>query len=179
MSEDGASSSVPGSSSLIGSLFATFRVDQAEAEADANADNGRWLDQESDMVDEEALDLDDYDDENEALISDASDRSSADSQPHGSPQNRFIPNVFGVPEPFVDYRAEGPEDGRQDVPFDDPTMPPKPVHLMDYPEAVSEARDGHVHMDAVGNAHAEGYTCLLYTSPSPRDRQKSRMPSSA
>ena len=24
-----------------------------------------------------------------------------------------------------------------------------------------------------------GYDCLLYTSPSPRDRQKSRMPSSA
>ena len=24
-----------------------------------------------------------------------------------------------------------------------------------------------------------GYSCLLYTSPSPRDRQKSRMPSSA
>ena len=26
---------------------------------------------------------------------------------------------------------------------------------------------------------SEGVTCLLYTSPSPRDRQKSRMPSSA
>ena len=26
---------------------------------------------------------------------------------------------------------------------------------------------------------SKGYTCLLYTSPSPRDRQKSRMPSSA
>ena len=26
---------------------------------------------------------------------------------------------------------------------------------------------------------AENYLCLLYTSPSPRDRQKSRMPSSA
>src|SRR5674476_1271338 len=26
---------------------------------------------------------------------------------------------------------------------------------------------------------AHSYTCLLYTSPSPRDRQKSRMPSSA
>ena len=26
---------------------------------------------------------------------------------------------------------------------------------------------------------ARNYTCLLYTSPSPRDRQKSRMPSSA
>ena len=41
----------------------------------------------------------------------------------------------------------------------------------------------------VGNLAAEAsrirqsgyavYTCLLYTSPSPRDRQKSRMPSSA
>ena len=27
--------------------------------------------------------------------------------------------------------------------------------------------------------HWHGYHCLLYTSPSPRDRQKSRMPSSA
>ena len=27
--------------------------------------------------------------------------------------------------------------------------------------------------------HIGNYTCLLYTSPSPRDRQKSRMPSSA
>ena len=30
---------------------------------------------------------------------------------------------------------------------------------------------------SLGNAY--GNTCLLYTSPSPRDRQKSRMPSSA
>ena len=28
-------------------------------------------------------------------------------------------------------------------------------------------------------ANAENNNCLLYTSPSPRDRQKSRMPSSA
>ena len=27
--------------------------------------------------------------------------------------------------------------------------------------------------------HDDRYACLLYTSPSPRDRQKSRMPSSA
>ena len=32
---------------------------------------------------------------------------------------------------------------------------------------------------ATANAAAEDYDCLLYTSPSPRDRQKSRMPSSA
>ena len=31
----------------------------------------------------------------------------------------------------------------------------------------------------VGVRITEGKSCLLYTSPSPRDRQKSRMPSSA
>eukprot|EP01017_Pseudomicrothorax_dubius_P031146 TRINITY_DN394_c0_g1_i2.p1 TRINITY_DN394_c0_g1~~TRINITY_DN394_c0_g1_i2.p1 ORF type:complete len:194 (+),score=49.22 TRINITY_DN394_c0_g1_i2:65-646(+) len=31
----------------------------------------------------------------------------------------------------------------------------------------------------ITNEHMQLYTCLLYTSPSPRDRQKSRMPSSA
>ena len=30
-----------------------------------------------------------------------------------------------------------------------------------------------------GDEYSHCYTCLLYTSPSPRDRQKSRMPSSA
>ena len=29
------------------------------------------------------------------------------------------------------------------------------------------------------NKYAEGYPCLLYTSPSPRDIRRSRMPSSA
>ena len=33
--------------------------------------------------------------------------------------------------------------------------------------------------DSYDNVYITGYTCLLYTSPSPRDRQKSRMPSSA
>ena len=34
-------------------------------------------------------------------------------------------------------------------------------------------------VDAVRDLRSQGYACLLYTSPSPRDRQKSRMPSSA
>ena len=29
------------------------------------------------------------------------------------------------------------------------------------------------------NEHEQVYTCLLYTSPSPRDKRQSRMPSSA
>ena len=32
---------------------------------------------------------------------------------------------------------------------------------------------------AIIGSSGSGKTCLLYTSPSPRDRQKSRMPSSA
>ena len=37
------------------------------------------------------------------------------------------------------------------------------------------------HLESLGLEVETGiaYTCLLYTSPSPRDRQKSRMPSSA
>ena len=33
--------------------------------------------------------------------------------------------------------------------------------------------------DAIARSQARAEACLLYTSPSPRDRQKSRMPSSA
>ena len=33
--------------------------------------------------------------------------------------------------------------------------------------------------DTLAKIKASGSVCLLYTSPSPRDRQKSRMPSSA
>ena len=35
----------------------------------------------------------------------------------------------------------------------------------------------NIALDLVG--HARSYYCLLYTSPSPRDRTRSRMPSSA
>ena len=34
-------------------------------------------------------------------------------------------------------------------------------------------------MYLISKFSSKSYTCLLYTSPSPRDRQKSRMPSSA
>ena len=40
------------------------------------------------------------------------------------------------------------------------------------------ARSG-VAVSAIHFYEAKGLICLLYTSPSPRDRQKSRMPSSA
>ena len=43
--------------------------------------------------------------------------------------------------------------------------------------------DAHVDVqtndDDTGDTTGQGNICLLYTSPSPRDRQKSRMPSSA
>ena len=38
---------------------------------------------------------------------------------------------------------------------------------------------GQVHLAGAGTALGLGTHCLLYTSPSPRDRQKERMPSSA
>ena len=71
------------------------------------------------------------------------------------------------------------------------------VHLMSYEDGAAcdaaylaaaalahcAVRGSSEHFDpfkgASGELLAEMWTCLLYTSPSPRDRQKSRMPSSA
>ena len=39
--------------------------------------------------------------------------------------------------------------------------------------------DHHGHSDEKMTADEKHISCLLYTSPSPRDRQKTRMPSSA
>ena len=36
----------------------------------------------------------------------------------------------------------------------------------------------HLHIEKIDHAHIDDI-CLLYTSPSPRDRTRSRMPSSA
>ena len=53
------------------------------------------------------------------------------------------------------------------------SMAPPAVWEQQETEALEEAEEG-------GTAVEVGVdTCLLYTSPSPRDRQKSRMPSSA
>ena len=39
--------------------------------------------------------------------------------------------------------------------------------------------DPFLMLDEFGSENSEDYICLLYTSPSPRDRTRSRMPSSA
>ena len=41
------------------------------------------------------------------------------------------------------------------------------------------ALEGALKLKEISYIHAEGYACLLYTSPSPRDQRGSRMPSSA
>ena len=43
----------------------------------------------------------------------------------------------------------------------------------------SECSDALIFDDAMANDNCGPVTCLLYTSPSPRDRTRSRMPSSA
>ena len=44
---------------------------------------------------------------------------------------------------------------------------------------IGEVHDGAATMDHMEQEQERGITCLLYTSPSPRDRTRSRMPSSA
>ena len=62
--------------------------------------------------------------------------------------------------------------------------PSEPIALGDSPSELMQARsvfEGSVINLALARVTKEGLdrVCLLYTSPSPRDRQKSRMPSSA
>ena len=56
-----------------------------------------------------------------------------------------------------------------------------PVVVADEREDIpTNAQNTGIHDSLVAAlVHADLVTCLLYTSPSPRDRQKSRMPSSA
>ena len=53
----------------------------------------------------------------------------------------------------------------------------EPVLMESEPEPELVLLD--LHVQPLNQNHAAYGTCLLYTSPSPRDRQKSRMPSSA
>ena len=46
-------------------------------------------------------------------------------------------------------------------------------------KSVAAGKEAAISINGSVNVEGESYTCLLYTSPSPRDRQKSRMPSSA
>eukprot|EP01017_Pseudomicrothorax_dubius_P006858 TRINITY_DN12039_c0_g1_i3.p1 TRINITY_DN12039_c0_g1~~TRINITY_DN12039_c0_g1_i3.p1 ORF type:complete len:273 (-),score=80.81 TRINITY_DN12039_c0_g1_i3:11-829(-) len=61
-----------------------------------------------------------------------------------------------------------------------PQMPPMPPGYPPYPDQYQMMNPGSNFTFGQPPPYPYGYpTCLLYTSPSPRDRQKSRMPSSA
>ena len=53
------------------------------------------------------------------------------------------------------------------------------LNSQDRPLSESELIEAMKSYDALLPTVTDPITCLLYTSPSPRDRQKSRMPSSA
>ena len=65
------------------------------------------------------------------------------------------------------------------------TVKPNPTQTAGGHRAVAQKTSTPAHSTAERKASEESasmeytYRCLLYTSPSPRDRQKSRMPSSA
>ena len=69
--------------------------------------------------------------------------------------------------------------GARKVKTDHPQLP------VSIDETIAAAKACHAEGASILHAHVRGdqdehvLDCLLYTSPSPRDRQKSRMPSSA
>ena len=79
-------------------------------------------------------------------------------------------------EKLVDPLLE-PSDGDSDLDLEDNLAPP-PTDSLDL-EVVDEFDVADFDEDFDNDFEEEIKGCLLYTSPSPRDRQKSRMPSSA
>ena len=66
----------------------------------------------------------------------------------------------------------------EDVPL--PDVPPEVTNAGDVQAQISEMKEWFKAWTA-GDSSVRDYTkyCLLYTSPSPRDKRQSRMPSSA
>ena len=87
-----------------------------------------------------------------------------------------------------DYNVPGPGDLTLTIVDGDPVVPttmiengPGSVTISDNDNILMLNEGGTFFLNEFGNVgfYANGDACLLYTSPSPRDRQKSRMPSSA
>lgn len=172
-SEDNTSASVPASTSIIGSLFSSFRGEPQYAvdsgDGDGNDDEFHAGNASDIVDDDEAVITDDdddgthgdhnEDDEVEALLS---DHSSLD---RGSPQDRFLPNVFGEPEPYAEYRHDShfhTHDDAHNLPFADSQMAPKPVHLMDYPDAVNQVAEAYTDGEgAAPDTHTTEYSPWL------------------
>jgi hypothetical protein len=104
----------------------------------------------------------------------------------------------GLPEGVIGEKVEAVDvdgDGRTDLVIAPGTIDWRQIVYLNRGEQGWEAMDAtgvlasayHFDLDVWGSGDARRYftsfahfrTCLLYTSPSPRDRQKSRMPSSA
>ena len=61
------------------------------------------------------------------------------------------------------------------------TPPTPPVPVEPEPEVIEgDSDEGQVDLESLSKIELEEFgSCLLYTSPSPRDKRQSRMPSSA
>ena len=86
-------------------------------------------------------------------------------------QRRMRARYFGVP-PQPDVGAVPLDEDEENIDGNQPGI---------FDPAYTERNPAHVTLrDSLVHQFGIRYTnCLLYTSPSPRDRQKSRMPSSA
>ena len=89
----------------------------------------------------------------------------------------YIKRVVGVPGDTVTYRNK-----RLIVNGKQVSYKPLPDYLdeetLSYSKLLTENLNGVAHQ-ILNNPRAPSYVCLLYTSPSPRDKRQSRMPSSA
>ena len=101
------------------------------------------------------------------------------------PGRDYNPRKFNKSKPSVDTSMPPPATGREDIPKPQKKPDPQPQQRRDnrgntrQQRPQQRRRDGQPLYDAKWVRVVEHDTCLLYTSPSPRDSVVSRMPSSA
>ena len=85
-----------------------------------------------------------------------------------------IQKVLAVPRGYSDFNVNG----KRDVVYDD-VKPKGKVYVKPVEVEANEPATVYYTSGTTGRPKGLYHSCLLYTSPSPRDRTRSRMPSSA
>ena len=88
--------------------------------------------------------------------------------------NQFDLSTYGDSEDYFYIDAYGDPDNDVDYTIGDNLVP-----VLEINESIQEVDRWEFCLDDSTKEFREIGSCLLYTSPSPRDRQRSRMPSSA
>ena len=117
------------------------------------------------------------------ILSIKGDKDNPFSQGHICPKASALKDLYDDPDrlkrPVKRVRLDGEASASEDCTWEEITWDEAFDLVASKLHHIQQAHGNNAVGVYLGNPNAHNMGCLLYTSPSPRDRQKSRMPSSA